>query len=58
MLNFKNWSKRKKIIVGIIVVIIIGIASNQSDTTSTTEKSDSKGKIKSVNLDGIYTYEG
>ena len=58
MLNFKNWSKRKKIIVGIIVVIIIGISSNQSDTTSTTEKSDSKGKIKSVNLDGIYTFEG
>ena len=32
MLNFKNWSKRKKIIVGIIVVIIIGIGSNQSET--------------------------
>lgn len=38
----KNWSKKKKIIVGIIVIVIAGISANQSDTGSTSKSSTSK----------------
>lgn len=50
MLNFKNWSKRKKIIVGIIVVIIIGIASNQSDGSNQTEETNSSSSSSSRSI--------
>lgn len=42
MLNFKNWSKRKKIIVGILVLIIIGVGSNQSEETNSSSSSSSR----------------
>lgn len=38
----KNWSKKKKIIVGIIVLIVIGIGSNQSGETSSSDSSKNK----------------
>ena len=55
----KNWSKKKKIIVGIIVLIVIGIGSNQSvKTSSSIENSDPNSETKSLNINGIYKYEG
>jgi len=42
MLNFKNWSKRKKIIVGILVLIIIVVGSNQSEETNSSSSSSSR----------------
>jgi len=42
MFKFKNWSKRKKIIVGLIVLIVIGIGSNQSGETSSLDSSKNK----------------
>jgi hypothetical protein len=45
MLNFKNWSKRKKIIVGVIVLIVIGVGSNQSVETNSSSSSSSSRSI-------------